>query len=309
MKHLNNRRNRKVMRYLRLFVRRCHGKDSFVLATLFVALTVALSIGLTANAVCIQSDDSSEYISTKAVLSESLSSQSCDMEQDSEFFRSLEAKIENGIESALVESTTVVTTTVTTQTTTTTQATTTSLAATTTSTEEARNETAEIETVDPEPVAWDEDIEEESYSESEDSSVSDYSESVDSSDYDYSESADGSVYDYVSEYEIVMLAKTVAQEGGDCSYVQQACVIWTVLNRVDSPEWPNSISENLMMPGQFAYYSDKSYRDDHYQVAYDQVYNWLFGGDRYLSSEYQYFYGDGWRNHFHGKNTGEYVPD
>ena len=69
MKHLNNRRNRKVMRYLRLFVRRCHGKDSFVLATLFVALTVALSIGLTANAVCIQSDDSSEYISTKAVLS------------------------------------------------------------------------------------------------------------------------------------------------------------------------------------------------------------------------------------------------
>lgn len=287
MKHLNNRRNRKVMRYLRLFVRRCHGKDSFVLATLFAALTVALSIGLTANAVCIQSDDSSDYISTKAVLSESLSSQSCDMEQDSEFFRSLEAKIENGIESALVESTAVVTTAVTTQTTSTTQATTTSLVATTTSTEEARNETAEIETVDPEPVTWDEDIEEESYSESEDSSV----------------------YDYVSEYEIVMLAKTVAQEGGDCSYVQQACVIWTVLNRVDSPEWPNSISENLMMPGQFAYYSDKSYRDDHYQVAYDQVYNWLFGGDRYLSGEYQYFYGDGWRNHFHGKNTGEYVPD
>jgi hypothetical protein len=182
-------------------------------------------------------------------------------------------------------------TTTTSQTTTTTSTETTTStisAATTTSTEETRIETTEAELTDPEPVAWEEDTE---------------TEETDS------ESTGDSVYDYVGDWEIVMLAKTVAQEGGDCSYTQQACVIWTVLNRVDSPEWPNTISENLTMSGQFAYYSDKDYREDHYRVAYDQVYNWLFGGDRYLSSEYQYFYGDGRRNHFYGKNTGEYVPD
>ena len=112
----------------------------------------------------------------------------------------------------------------------------------------------------------------------------------------------------VSDDELVMLAKTLAQEAGDCSYTQQCCVIWTVLNRVASWEWPNTVSENLLYPDQFAYYSWKEYRPDHYQTVCDAVAAWE-NGNSLLGPDYQYFYGDGWRNHFYGKNSSEYVPD
>lgn len=123
------------------------------------------------------------------------------------------------------------------------------------------------------------------------------------------ESSDSWTITSVSEQELIMLAKTVAQEAGDCSYTQQACVIWTVLNRVDSSEWPNTVYDNLVKPNQFAYYSWKEYRNDHYQVACDVVAAWENGGERLLGSDYQYFYGDGYRNHFYGKNSSEVCPD
>lgn len=124
------------------------------------------------------------------------------------------------------------------------------------------------------------------------------------------ESSDSWTITSVSEEELIMLAKTVAQEAGDCSYTQKAYVVWTVLNRVDSSEWPNTVYENLIYPDQFAYYSWKDYRDDHYQVVCDVVAAWENGGERPLPSDYQYFWGDGWRNHFYSKYTpGEIIPD
>jgi len=113
----------------------------------------------------------------------------------------------------------------------------------------------------------------------------------------------------VSDEELVMLARTLSQEGGCCSYTQQCCVIWTVLNRVDSWEWPNTVYENLVKPDQFAYKPSKEYTEAHYQVVLDVVSAWENGGDRLLGPDYQYFYGDGWRNHFYGKNSPEIVPD
>ena len=113
----------------------------------------------------------------------------------------------------------------------------------------------------------------------------------------------------VSDEELVMLAKTLAQEGGCCSYTQQCCVIWTVLNRVDSCEWPNTVYENLVKPDQFAYKPSKEYTEAHYQVVLDVVSAWENGGDRLLGPDYQYFRGDGWQNHFYGKNSPEIVPD
>lgn len=113
----------------------------------------------------------------------------------------------------------------------------------------------------------------------------------------------------VSDEELVMLAKTLSQEGGCCSYTQQCCVIWTVLNRVDSCEWPNTVYENLVKPDQFAYKPSKDYTEAHYQVVLDVVSAWENGGDRLLGPDYQYFYGDDWRNHFYGKNSPEIVPD
>ena len=120
---------------------------------------------------------------------------------------------------------------------------------------------------------------------------------------------EGSGYE-VSDYEIVMLARTVAQEAGSCSYAQQACVVWTVLNRVDSERWPNTIAEVVTEPDQFAYYPDRKYDESHYQVAYDQVYNWINGGERYLDPVYIGFWGDNVRNHFYNyEKTLSYCPD
>jgi len=127
-----------------------------------------------------------------------------------------------------------------------------------------------------------------------------------------SEASDELAITRVSEDELVMLAQTLAAEGGDCSYTQQACVVWTVLNRVDSCDWPNSVSENLTMPSQFAYYESKPYRDDHYQVVLDVVKSWE-SGERFLDAKFQYFYGDMKRNHFYGivdgVKTEEFIPD
>ena len=302
MKHLETRRIRKTATRLYVKARRALRKDGFPAIALTSVLTVGFGLTLSASAVSVPEDNATENPQTVAAAQVGT--------PDEFFYRTspdgaMSAALPARLEAqpsmlAKALETTGGTTQVLKKATTTTTTTAETTAAATTSTEETQSETVteteaesenKYESEATEPVAWEEGVEEEIDSGFE------------------TEPTEGSVYDYVSEDEIIMLAKTVAQEGGDCSYTQQACVVWTVLNRVDSPEWPNTISGNLTMSGQFAYYSNKSYRDDHYQVAYDQVYNWLFGGERYLGSDYQYFYGDGWRNHFYGKNSSEYVPD
>lgn len=305
MKHETNRRIRKAA--IRLFVkaRRYARRDGSVLVAGLSILTLGLGLSLTASAISIPDANMSDNSQTVAAAQVAAPGEFLyRTSPDGVMAAALPARFEaQSLMFAKALETTGGTTLVSKKATTTT--TTVSTTATTSAEEtqfESKAETEaeseyeydyeyEYESETAETVAWDEVEEEETDSEFVNGLTG------------------GSVYDYVSEEEIVMLAKTVAQEGGDCSYTQQACVVWTVLNRVDSWEWPNTISENLNMGGQFAYYSWKPYRDDHYQVAYDQVYNWLFGGERYLDSDYQYFYGDGWRNHFYGKNSGEYVPD
>lgn len=297
MKHEAIRRSCKVVRCWYVKTRRFLRKDSNAVIAMLSVLALGLSVTFTASAISIPdsdvSDDSQVIADQIEVPSEFLYRTIASGEQ---FAAESPVKLE--AQSSMLTKDLETTSGTTQETKETTTTTTAASTISTTSTEETQFKTeaeteaeTEYESETTETVTWDDVEEEETVSES----VSGYTE--------------GSVYDYVSEEEIVMLAKTVAQEGGDCSYTQQACVVWTVLNRVDSWEWPNTISENLTMDGQFAYYSWKPYRDDHYQVAYDQVYNWLFGGERYLSSDYQYYYGDGWRNHFYGKNSGEYVPD
>ena len=66
------------------------------------------------------------------------------------------------------------------------------------------------------------------------------------------------VGNYVNETysnEIMMLARLVYCEGrGVTSQTEQACIIWTVLNRVDAYE--KSISETILAPHQFSYKED-----------------------------------------------------
>ncbi len=186
----------------------------------------------------------------------------------------------------------------------------TSTSTSTTTTETTTTTVTSVESVEPEVVqlvASESEVEA-SQAETEESEADAYDDAADET--TATESLDSWTITTVSNEELIMLAKTVAKEAGDCSYTQKAYVVWTVLNRVDSSEWPNTVYENLVKPNQFAYYSWKDYRDDHYQVVCDVVAAWENGGERPLPSDYQYFWGDGWRNHFYSKYTpGEIIPD
>ncbi|MBR6811523.1 cell wall hydrolase [Candidatus Saccharibacteria bacterium] len=306
MKHsTTHRRVRIAMRLTRMKLRRALKKESAPAIGLAAALTMGLSLTLTASALSVSNDE------IKAASVANYSSGDMDYNVASPLgaytvetgkmigvATSTRANLE-AMFTAEVPAMSIATTAVTTTETTTTTATTTTIV---TSVEETwSSEPTEIDPAIAVPIAREIATDEEETYEAEVEEAEATEETP--------APVEGSVYDYVSEEEIIMLAKTVAQEGGDCSYAQQACVIWTVLNRVDSSKWPNTIAENLTKPAQFAYYPNKVYREEHYQVAYDQVYNWLFGGERYLSSGYDMFYGDGWRNHFYGNGNPEYCPD
>ena len=105
-----------------------------------------------------------------------------------------------------------------------------------------------------------------------------------------------------SESDVVYIAKTLAQEAGDCSFDQRAAVCWTILNRCDYSG--ESIASICTAPDQFAYYDWKEYRADHYDMARDVLNRWCAEKDgleayRVLPSRFRFFWGDGSVNHFY----------
>ena len=106
----------------------------------------------------------------------------------------------------------------------------------------------------------------------------------------------------LDEADVEMLAKLVWGEARGCTTTEQAAVIWTVLNRVDSedPIFPDTIEEVVTQPFQFIGY-DSSYpvEQDKVALARDVLTRWLGGGEgRVLPEEYVFFHGDGVQNHF-----------
>ena len=109
-----------------------------------------------------------------------------------------------------------------------------------------------------------------------------------------------------SEEDIILLSKLVYGEArGVKSKTEQACVIWCVLNRVDSEYYPNTIKEVILQPGQFYGYSiDFPVTEDIKSLVIDVVLRWeqeKYTGEftgRVLPVEYLYFSGDGVRNYF-----------
>ena len=106
----------------------------------------------------------------------------------------------------------------------------------------------------------------------------------------------------INEADVEMLAKLVWGEARGCSTTEQAAVIWTVLNRVDSedPVFPDTIQEVVTQPWQFIGY-DPAYpvEQDKVDLARDVLTRWLTGGEgRVLPKEYVFFHGDGIHNHF-----------
>lgn len=106
----------------------------------------------------------------------------------------------------------------------------------------------------------------------------------------------------LNEADVEMLAKLVWGEARGCSVTEQAAVIWTVLNRVDSedPVFPDTIQEVVMKPWQFIGYDpNHPVEQDKVDLARDVLTRWLTGGEgRVLPKEYVFFHGDGVHNHF-----------
>lgn len=116
-----------------------------------------------------------------------------------------------------------------------------------------------------------------------------------------------------SEAEVIAAAKTVYGEsmitGSD---KEMAAVMWCILNRVDSPIYPDSIMEVITAPRQFHGYHEDNPVDEHIESLVRDVLNrWQAekqGANhvgRVLPAEYLFFWGDGWNNHF----TTEYLSD
>lgn len=102
-----------------------------------------------------------------------------------------------------------------------------------------------------------------------------------------------------------MLAKLVYAEAGSVpSDTEQSCVIWTVLNRVDSSIYPNTIAACITQPSQFAYRSSTKVTDHCLWLARDVVSRWERerAGEtnvgRTLPPGYFSFWGDGRHNYF-----------
>lgn len=78
-------------------------------------------------------------------------------------------------------------------------------------------------------------------------------------------------YEYTPE-EIVMIGKIVQHECPHESELGQRLVIDTILNRVESEEFPNTVRDVLEQEGQYCK-SDKLPPKDIYNVIADEIYN------------------------------------
>ena len=120
---------------------------------------------------------------------------------------------------------------------------------------------------------------------------------------------------YYSDSDAVMMAKVAFCEArGIKSKTEIACVMWTILNRVDKGGYGGSIVSVITAPNQFAYrasaptVSDRGY--DLLALAYDVLDNWSKEKSgrtdyvRCLPSDYLWYAGDGQHNYFRNAYSG-----
>lgn len=110
----------------------------------------------------------------------------------------------------------------------------------------------------------------------------------------------------IARDDVEMLAKLIWGEArGVRSKEQKAAVVWCVLNRVDSPLYPDSIEAVVTQKYQFSGYNE-SYplTDEFMEIAEDVLVRWYqekagaVDVGRVLPKEYLYFVGDGVLNYF-----------
>ena len=112
---------------------------------------------------------------------------------------------------------------------------------------------------------------------------------------------------YFTEDDVVAMAKMLWGEARGCSVDNQMQCVWCVLNRVDDPRFPSTITEVVSQPNQFHGYSPNfPVTDELYAVALDVLTRWSMEKqgvtvERELPNTYLWFTGDGVQNHF--RNT------
>lgn len=110
---------------------------------------------------------------------------------------------------------------------------------------------------------------------------------------------------------LLALARTVWGEARGCTTTEQAAVVWCVLNRVDSPDFPDNILEVLEQPNQFSGYDPENpVWPEMLALVEDVLDRWDMEktavGDvgRVLPKEYVFFEGDGRHNYFRTEYRG-----
>ena len=116
---------------------------------------------------------------------------------------------------------------------------------------------------------------------------------------------------YYTEQDAIDIAKVLYHEcRGVPSVTEQACVAWTVLNRVDL--YNSTVYAVVRAPHQFAFYESAPVHDDLLDLAYDVLDRWSHekNGEinvgRVLPKEYIYFEGRNGHNHFRDNYSGSY---
>lgn len=108
-----------------------------------------------------------------------------------------------------------------------------------------------------------------------------------------------------TDEEMKMMAKVLyAEARGVGSRMEQAAVVWVILNRLDTGAWGHTIKDVVTYPNAVAYYEstpvDSTMMDLVIGVTttYSQEKQGLQVGGRVLPKDYLYFTGDGERNYF-----------
>ncbi|MBQ9017597.1 hypothetical protein IJ118_00810 [Candidatus Saccharibacteria bacterium] len=117
------------------------------------------------------------------------------------------------------------------------------------------------------------------------------------------------IYNAETENDAIILAKIAFLEArGQTGIVEIACVVWSVLNRVDHPSYADSVY-GIAHSGHVAYAAqtptyDESTGRDYLALARDIIFRWraekagFTDVGRVLPSDYFWWSGDGYHNHF-----------
>jgi hypothetical protein len=111
-------------------------------------------------------------------------------------------------------------------------------------------------------------------------------------------------YDF-TEDDIDMIVRTVWGEARGCTPDEWRLVVWTILQRVDDPRWPNTIAGVVTQHRQFiGYRSSFPVQDDIRAVVLEELTDWTHGAPPPViypfatSAPYFFFDGDGRHNWF-----------